>query len=460
MQKLLVEQQNALADASPVCNTASSGLNREETLSGQNRRLANNNSEENQQSGKTEQDLRVPVLNMRGEPLMPTKPAKARHLLKDGKAKVLSRKPFTIQLLYATGETKQEITLGIDSGYQYIGFSATTKKQELISGEVELRTDIPKKLLERRIYRRNRRSRKWYRKPRFDNRKRDNGWLAPSIQHKLDSYIRLVEKLKKLLPITKVVVEVASFDIQKIKNPSIAGAEYQQGEQLGFHNIREYVLHRDNHECQHPNCKHKKDNVLVVHHINGRAEGATDRPEELITLHKRCHDDHHSGKNILPKVKVKQFKPETFMTMVRWKLVNCLKERFPEVKVEYTYGYITKNHRISLGLDKSHVNDAFVIAGGRDQRRTKPYSIKQVRRNNRSIQMNRKGFSRSIRKQRYSLQPYDRVSYDGKECIVKGVHCKGSRVVISDIAKKISVNIKKVELVIYGKGLQFLHPLK
>ena len=74
MQKLLVEQQNALADASPVCNTASSGLNREETLSGQNRRLANNNSEENQQSGKTEQDLRVPVLNMRGEPLMPTKP--------------------------------------------------------------------------------------------------------------------------------------------------------------------------------------------------------------------------------------------------------------------------------------------------------------------------------------------------------------------------------------------------
>jgi len=178
--------------------------------------------------------------------------------------------------------------------------------------------------------------------------------------------------LKKLLPVSKITVEVAGFDIQKIKNPDIEGDGYQQGEQLGFWNVRECVLHRDNHRCQHPNCKHKKDNVLVVHHINGRAEGATDRPEELITLHKSCHDDHHSGKIILPKVKIKQFKPETFMTTVKWKLVNRLRELYPNVKVCHTYGHITKNNRIKNNLPKSHVDDAFVISGGNGQKRCKP----------------------------------------------------------------------------------------
>jgi len=460
MQKLETRDTYTPRDASQVSGNCDYALNREQHPSVHSLKTVSNNSDVNRQSGKTEQDLRVPVLNMRKEPLMPVKPAIARHLLDKGKAKVVSRKPFTIQLNYATGENKQKITLGVDAGYQFVGFSATTKKQELISGEVELRTDIPKKLLERRMYRRNRRSRKWYRQPRFNNRKRDDGWLAPSIRHKLGSHLRIVKKVMQLLPITEIVVEVASFDIQKIKNPDIEGTGYQQGEQFGFWNVREYVLHRDNHRCQHPNCKHKKDDVLVVHHINGRAEGATDRPEELITLHKSCHDDHHSGKNILPKVKIKQFKPETFMTTVRWKLVNKLKEIFPDISIEHTYGYLTKNKRISLGMDKSHVADAFVISGGRDQRRTKPYSIKQVRRNNRSIQLNRKGFGRSVRKNRYILQPFDRVKYNSKNYLVKGVHCKGSRVVISDIVKKISINIKKVELLIYGKGLQFLHPLK
>lgn len=454
MQKLETRDTYTPTDASQVSGNCDYALNREQTPSVHSLKTVSNNSDENRQSGRTEQDLRVPVLNMRKEPLMPTTPGKARHLLKQDKAKVVSRKPFTIQLNYATGENKQEITLGVDAGYQFVGFSATTKKQELISGEVELRTDIPKKLLERRMYRRNRRSRKWHRQPRFNNRKRDDGWLVPSIRHKLDSHLRIVKKVMQLLPITEIVVEVASFDIQKIKNPDIEGTEYQQGNQLGFWNLREYVLHRDNHRCQHPNCKHKKDNVLVVHHINGRAEGATDRPEELITLHKRCHDDHHSGKNILPKVKIKQFKPETFMTTVRWKLVNQLRNMFPDLDVEYTYGYITKNKRISFGLDKSHVSDAFVISGGRDQRRTKPYSIKQVRRNNRSIQLNRKGFKPSIRRKRYSLQPGDIVSWGGMEYVVKGVFNKGRWVRLKTLfGETVNCNIEKVRLIVYGKGL-------
>lgn len=152
-QKLSGELKNIPTDSSLVCSSISSELTREETLSVQNKVLADNNLEENQQSGRTEQDLRVPVLNMRGEPLMPTTPRKARHLLKQGKAKVVKRKPFVIQLTTATGETKQDITLGIDSGYGNAGFSAKTEKQELISGELKLRKDIPKLIEQKRNYR-------------------------------------------------------------------------------------------------------------------------------------------------------------------------------------------------------------------------------------------------------------------------------------------------------------------
>jgi len=165
---------------------------------------------------------------------MPTTPRKARVLLKEGKATVVERCPFTIQLRYATGETKQPIKLGVDIGYKTIGFSAKTKKSELLSGTLTLRKDLSKKLTERRMYRRNRRNRLWYRKPRFLNRKTEEGWLAPSIQHRYATHIRLVNKVESMLPITFKKVEVANFDAQKIQHPEIKGVEYQQGELHGY----------------------------------------------------------------------------------------------------------------------------------------------------------------------------------------------------------------------------------
>ena len=133
----------------------------------------------------------VYVVNRQGKPLMPCHPAKARILLKKGQAKVVQRTPFTIQLLYGSSGYRQPITLGVDSGYSHIGLSAITTKKEVYSAEIELRTDIVKLLSKRREYRRARRYRKTrYRKPRFLNRKRSEDWLAPSIQHRLDSRIR------------------------------------------------------------------------------------------------------------------------------------------------------------------------------------------------------------------------------------------------------------------------------
>jgi len=112
---------------------------------------------------------------------MPTNNAKARILLKKGRAVVKTVKPFTIQLLYEVKNYTQPITLGIDSGYLNIGFSVVTDTKELISGEVNLLPNVSKRLTERATYRRLRRKQLRYRKPRFDNRKREEGWLVPSI---------------------------------------------------------------------------------------------------------------------------------------------------------------------------------------------------------------------------------------------------------------------------------------
>jgi len=373
------------------------------------------------------QDLRVLVvyvLNMRGKPLMPTNPTKARRLLKEGKARVVKRTPFTIQLLYPTGEAKQHITLGVDSGYAHVGPSAVSDKKELLVADVTLRTDIVKLNSERRTYRRTRRARKtWHRKPRFLNRKKPEGWLAPSIQHKLDSHIKLVNKVKGILPISQVIVQVAAFDIQKIKNPDISGVEYQNGVQKGFWNVREYVLYRDNHTCRH--CKGRsKDRVLEVHHIESRQTGG-DRPDNLITLCSTCHKKVSRGKIILKIKPSRGFKTETFMTMVRWRLINQLKEMGHNVS--HTYGYITKSTRIALGLAKSHINDAFVIAGGSDHLRSQNlYVVKQVRKCNRKLfKGDRSHIKNTAPREVFGFRRWDKVLLDGKELFIKGRRLTG-----------------------------------
>jgi hypothetical protein len=419
----------------------------------------------------------VYVISKDGKLLMPTNNAKARILLKAKKAKVKTIKPFTIQLIYITSNYTQDITLGIDSGYLNIGFSATTKKEELISGKVKLLQGISDRITEKVQYRRIRRQKLRYRKARWQNRKINGGWLAPSIQHKMDSHIRFIDKLKSILPITKVVIEVANFDIQAIKNPDIQGIEYQQGEQMGFWNLREYILHRDNHQCQNPNCKNKdKNQILEIHHIKYQSNGGTDTPNNLITLCNKCHTtpNHKKGKFLYGwqsnRPKIRAFKDATFMSMVRWRLVNF-------INCLHTYGYITKNNRIKHGIEKSHSNDAFVISGGTIQKRVEPIIFEQVRRNNRSLEKfydakyidirtgekvsagdlncgrrtrnknlnseNLRVFrgqkisdgQRRIRTKRYLYQPNDLVKYDNTIYTVKGTQNNGSYVALKEIKK-------------------------
>ncbi len=372
--------------------------------------------------GHAGQNLRVSavyVLNKRGKPLMPCSPGKAKVLLKESKAKVVKRTPFTIQLTMATGETRQSITLGVDSGYSGVGLSAVTDKQEIYSAQVNLRTDMVKLNSERRQYRRFRRYRKtWYRKPRFLNRRKPEGWLAPSIQNKFDTQIKLIHKVGEILPISQINIEVAAFDIQKIKNPDISGIEYQKGEQKGFWNVREYVLHRDNHICQH--CKGKsKAPVLEVHHIVSRQIGGN-RPDNLITLCSICHEKVSKAElhlNINPS---KEFKAETFMSTVKWMLVNKLRELGNVVF--HTYGYITKQKRRELKLPKSHTNDAFLIAGGIIQNRIGvEYLIQQVRKCNRKLfKGERSHIKNTAERTIYGFQRFDKALWKGIECFIFG----------------------------------------
>ncbi|HAM49518.1 MAG TPA: HNH endonuclease [Nitrospiraceae bacterium] len=355
---------------------------------------------------------------------MPCSARKARLLLRQGKAEVITRTPLRIRLLCATGETVQSVTLGVDSGYEHIGLSAVTKSKEVYTADMQLRTDIVALNSERRQYRRCRRYRKtWYRPARFDNRRKPEVWLPPSIQHKLDSHVKGVESIHSLLPITDVVVEVAAFDIRKIKDPSIEGTGYQQGEQYGYANVREYVLYRDGHTCRH--CKGKsKDPVLEVHHLESRKTGGNG-PGNLVTVCLACHGKVTEGKVELDMKPSRGFKAETFMSTVRWMLIDRLRKR--GFTVAPTYGHITKVNRAKLGLPKSHVNDAFVIAGGNGQLRSAThYMLKQVRKCNRKLF---KGDRSHIRNTAPRLirgfQRYDKVLYDGVECFIIGRRTTG-----------------------------------
>lgn len=373
----------------------------------------------------------VYVLNIERKPLMPCKEAKARKLLKQNKAKIKKREPFTIQLLFECENRTQNISLGVDAGSKHIGVSATTEKKELYSANVELRNDIVNLLSTRRQNRRTRRNRLRYRKPRFQNRvhSKNKGWLAPSIEQKIQTHLRVIRDVHKILPITKIIVEVASFDIQKIKNSNIQSKEYQQGEQFGFWNVREYILFRDNHICQC--CKGKsKDKILNVHHIESRKIGG-DSPNNLITLCETCHKGYHNGTIKLPKT-IKRgmtFRDATFMGIMRWSFYNKLKEIYPNVSM--TYGYITKNTRITNNLPKKHYIDARCISGNPNVEPLGYYFYqKKVRCHNRQIHKSKilKGGKKKLNQAPYLVKRFrlfDKIKYNGQIGFIFGRRSSG-----------------------------------
>lgn len=316
---------------------------------------------------------------------MPCSQRKARLLLKEDKAKIIGYKPFTIQLTIATGETVQEVHLGIDTGAKHIGIAATSGNKVLAKGEVELRDDVHKNMVNRSLLRKARRNRKTrYRQARFLNRKRKEGWLPPTVQSKLDATFMWIDKFETLLPNPVLHIEVGKFDTQKMMNPDITNEEYQNGQCAGYYDVRYFVFARDNYTCQV--CK-KKNKILNTHHLVFKTEGGSDRADNLITVCTDCHtsENHKEGGVLynwmIKNKKVKQYKEATFMNIVRKRTFS----KYPNAII--TYGSETSPYRKELRLEKTHYNDAIAISkiGNIKENPFEWFYIKQFRKKKRSL---------------------------------------------------------------------------
>lgn len=289
---------------------------------------------------------------------MPCSSAKARILLKEKKAKVVRREPFTIQLRYWSSGYRQPVVAGMDTGSQVISCAAIAHGRVVYQAEIEVRQDVSSKMQQRKMYRRSRRSRKTrYRPACWQNRAsmRAESRLAPSLRSKVDSHFREKRFVQSILPVSNWEVETAAFDIHKITNPEVDGVDYQNGDQKGFYNVKAYVLHRDGYGCTSGR-KVKHAAKLQVHHVIFRSQGGTDAPSNLRTLCEVCHDDLHAGLFQLP-ARRSITKHPTEMGIIQAALLRSGWE------FESTFGYQTKYKReVFLNWEKSHAADAVAIA--------------------------------------------------------------------------------------------------
>ena len=370
----------------------------------------------------------VYVLNINGQPLMPTnRHGKVKHLLRQSKAKVIKRCPFTIKLLYETTSYTQDLTLGVDTGSGTFATAVSRDNGDIVYlSEVILRNDITDKMTRRREYRRNRRNRKTrYRKARWLNRKNSvrSDRFSPTMISKFYSHFREIEYIKSILPISKLIFEMGQFDTHLMKNPSLANSKikswgYQKGTNYGFENTKAMILNRDNYTCQYCKGKHK-DSKLEVHHIIYRSNGGSNEESNLITLCHTCHQNVHKGIiNLKLKGKIKgTLKYATQMNSIRIQLLK----KYPEA-IE-TFGYITKTNRLALDIDKEHYYDACVIAS-----QGLPITIKtNLLYLKKSVSKGDYQQTKGIRSEQpittekiCGFRKFDKVKYFGKEYFIKG----------------------------------------
>jgi 5-methylcytosine-specific restriction endonuclease McrA len=309
------------------------------------------------------------VLDSEKTPLIPCKPSTARKLLNSKKAAVYRRFPFTIILKKEVIPShKQQLHLKLDPGSKTTGIALLKNNQLIWVAELTHRGSLIKKNLEsRRNSRRLRRSKLRYRKSRFLNRKRTEGWLAPSLMHRVLTTLTWVNKLKRYSLIHSIHQELVRFDTQKINNPEISGIEYQQGELAGYE-IREYLLEKWNRKCTY--CS--KENIpLQIEHIQARSKGGSNKISNLCLACESCNQK-KSNKDIkeflskkpdllnkiLSKAKL-PLKDAAAVNCTRWKLFNEL--RLTGLEVKTGSGGQTKFNRMRFHLPKTHYYDAACV---------------------------------------------------------------------------------------------------
>jgi hypothetical protein len=299
---------------------------------------------------------KVFVIDAEGKPLLPTHPAKARQLLRQGKATVEQLVPFAIRLTSVVAAPVGTLTLGIDDGAKEVGLAVVDEQRQevVLGGIIRLRQDTPLKMEQRKNYRRTRRSRKTRHRACRPHRKRGKGALTPTIRQKKDSVVRVVVDLCRVLPIKAVVVEQGMFDTSSLAaGRQLQGIEYQIPRYEG-RDFRAKVLWRDGYTCQHCGSKDQ----LQAHHIRFRVEGGSDTPENGLTLCADCHAALHRGEWSVDKPP-KQFQYPAYLQIGKHYLVAQLEGL--GLNVSTCVGWMTHYWRTELGLDKSHIHDAVAM---------------------------------------------------------------------------------------------------
>ena len=398
----------------------------------------------------------VYVLGMDGDPLDPTHPAKARILLKNKKAKVIRRLPFTIKLTYEIENPKtQKYTLGVDTGFLKLGTAVINEKDEVVYlSEVTLRNDIKKIMKDRSYNRRMRRTRNTrYRKPRWLNRKNSirKDRYPPTMISKFNSHIKEINFIKSILPISKINLELAKFDNHALSNPLVKYNKwmYQKGLKFGFANTKAFILNRDKYTCQH--CK-TKQGTLEVHHIIFRSNGGSDEPDNLITLCRNCHRELHLGKFSLKNTKGLKRKNKqaaaTQMNILRSMIIKKFKLNFTE-----TYGFITKEVRQYLNLPKEHYFDGIAICYCDKINKNNIFfktNLVQLKRCTSKGDYKRQEFRRGkmlnlTKAKTQGFRRYDTVKYFGKRYFIGSRNSQG-------YALLVDINLNKIDFSFLGRG--------
>lgn len=383
----------------------------------------------------------VYVLSSTKTPLMPCENVVARLLLKERKAVIKSKTPFTIQLIDESTEFIQQLVHGVDTGSSIIGSAVVNQKNEVVYlSEVEIRNDISEKMKQRSKYRRNRRNRKTrYRAAQWANRGNSikTCRFSPTMTSKINSHLKEISFVKSILPISKLILETATFDAHALKNPLVKSDNtlYQKGINYGFANTKAFVLDRDNHQCQ--NCKAKKVG-LEVHHIIFRSNGGSDEQENLITLCKLCHDSVHSG-DLFIKTNGKRkgnLKHATQMNSIRIQLLKSLPNAIE------TFGYITKEHRNKIGLSKEHYNDSIAIAASGNKINGNFSNLLKKKCISKKDYQKSKGV-RSQQKiptgKLFGFKKFDKVLYNKEEYFIKGRMSTGYAVLMKIDSQKVDL---------------------
>ena len=330
------------------------------------------------------------TVDKNGVPGMPTfNVKKVRKLLKTGRAEIFCCRPFTIKLLYAERLDTQPAELCMDTGDKHIGVSVKSEKHEFVHAQHDPLPDEKKRHDSRRKYRRSRRARRRYRKPKFDNRKKPKGWIAPSLEHKKDLHISIVKRYMKVCPITSVTAEVGTFDTQLLEAIESGkhvphGKDYQHGKRYLRNTLRDAVFYRDGYRCL---LCGSKTGPFRLHHTGYWKGDHTDRMGGLGTLCLICHTpaNHQKDGPLWGwEPKIRPMTGAAFMNTVRWMLVEELKEE-TGLPVHTTYGSMTKTMRRYFCIEKTHANDAFVMGMFHPKHRQRERLYVKQRRNDRVL---------------------------------------------------------------------------